>query len=805
MKTLVILNLQVVVALAALLSSATADDFTLHSFQRQQLTDVYYSEGANTGDLNGDGRVDVVYGPFWFVGPDFKVKHEIYTPVPQDTNRYADNFFSWVYDFNGDGRNDVFVVGFPGTPAYVYENPGPTGLSSHWKKHQVFDWVSNESPQLTNLTGDERPELVCTRDGFFGFATINWDRPFDAWSFHPISEQITATKFGHGLGIGDVNGDGRLDVIHSKGWFEQPESNAESSRWIPHAASFSNAYGGAEIYAYDVDGDGDNDVITSQAAHDFGLSWYEQVRDGDGVTFKHHLIMGSHPSENKYGVLFSELHSVALADIDGDGLKDIVTGKTYWSHHKQSPMWDAGAVVYWFRLTRTDKGVDWIPYQADGEAGIGRQLSVTDINGDGKLDIIVGGMKGAHVLTHQTKSVPEAEWQAAQPKPYTGLKLPSVESAKAARGPKAKIDEKTGRVEGAIEGESLKSRASAGKPQTQDMSRFKEDRWSDDAQLWWAGGRPGDALTLDLPEFTGTVDLEVVLTCARDYGIVQLSLDDQPLGDPIDLFNPDVITTGVLSFPKLAVKGRKHSLTLQIAGANPQAVKAYMVAIDWLRLRQSDGTFVAGASNVPPDGAASTAVVKQPVPATRETAKILFNGRDLTGWSGHADLWSVEDGELVGRTDGLRRNEWIVSDLSAVNFRLTLEVKLVDNAGNSGIQFRSKAHDGEVSGYQADIGAGWWGKLYEEHGRALLWAKSGEQYVKPGDWNTYEVVADGHYIRTAINGQTCVDLNDPRGATRGIIAFQLHSGGKTEVRFRKIRLELLDDKPEAPTDGKRPE
>jgi len=595
MKPYVSLSLQLTVV-AALVSTVAADELTLHSFQRQQLSDVYYSEGANAGDINGDGVSDAVYGPFWFVGPDFKIKYEMYSPVPQDTNRYADNFFSWVYDFNGDGRNDVFVVGFPGTPAYVYENPGPDGLSSHWKKYQVFDWVSNESPQLTNLVGDERPELVCTRDGYFGFATVNWDKPFEAWSFHPISEQITAGRFGHGLGIGDVNGDGRLDVIHSKGWFEQLAAKAESSRWAHHPASFSNAYGGAEMYAYDVDGDGDNDIITSQAAHDFGLSWYEQVRDGDEATFKHHLIMGSHPSENAYGVLFSELHSVALADIDGDGVKDIVTGKTYWSHHKQSPMWDAGAVVYWFRLTRTDKGVDWIPYQADGEAGIGRQLSVADINGDGKLDIVVGGMKGAHVLTHQTKKVSEAEWRAAQPKPYTGPKLPSVENAKATRGPKATIDSDTGVVAGAIEAETLKRRASAGRVQAQKMSSFKADRWSGDGQLFWTGGRPGDTLTLELPEFSGTVDLEVVLTCARDYGVVQLSLDDQVLGDPIDLFNPDVITTGVLSFPKLTVEGQKHTLTLQIAGANPQAVKKYMVAVDWVRLRRADGSYVAPAA-----------------------------------------------------------------------------------------------------------------------------------------------------------------------------------------------------------------
>ncbi|MBM3998623.1 MAG: DUF1080 domain-containing protein [Planctomycetes bacterium] len=185
---------------------------------------------------------------------------------------------------------------------------------------------------------------------------------------------------------------------------------------------------------------------------------------------------------------------------------------------------------------------------------------------------------------------------------------------------------------------------------------------------------------------------------------------------------------------------------------------------------------------------------QSPILATAENRGALFNGRDLTGWSGTDGLWSVENGEIVGRTEGLARNEWLVSDLAVDDFRLTLDVKLVDNAGNSGVQFRSRANDGEVAGYQADIGAGWWGKLYEEHGRALLWDKSGEAHIRPGEWTTYEITARGHHIQTFLNGAPGVDLEDPTGATRGVIAFQLHSGGKTEVRFRNLRLEVLESK-----------
>jgi hypothetical protein len=277
--------------------------------------------------------------------------------------------------------------------------------------------VHNESPHFVNLVGDERPELVHTRDGYFGYsAPADWKNALAGWTFHPISEQVAPKAFGHGLGVGDVNGDKRPDVIVVNGWFEQPADLTGDPTWKFHEVNFGG-YGGAEMYAYDVDGDGDNDIISSLNAHDFDLAWFENVREGSDITFKPHLIMGSKPEHNKYGLVFSELHSVALADIDGDGLKDIVTGKTYYSHHKGSPMWDAGAVVYWFKLARTKGGVDWIPFKADGEAGIGRQISVGDVNGDKLPDIVVGGMKGSHVLIHRREKVSREKWLEAQPKP----------------------------------------------------------------------------------------------------------------------------------------------------------------------------------------------------------------------------------------------------------------------------------------------------------------------------------------------------------------------------------------------------
>jgi putative heme-binding domain-containing protein len=181
-----------------------------------------------------------------------------------------------------------------------------------------------------------------------------------------------------------------------------------------------------------------------------------------------------------------------------------------------------------------------------------------------------------------------------------------------------------------------------------------------------------------------------------------------------------------------------------------------------------------------------------PVLADGNTVHRFFNGKDLSFWDGDPQLWKVEDGEIVGKTRGLGRNAFLLSHLVAGDFRLTCEVRLAPDGANSGIQFRSAPVSDGVKGYQADIGAGWWGKLYEEEGRGLLWDRPGDAHVRKEDWNLYEVVAVGSRIRTAINGKVCVDLEDPRGARRGVIALQIHSGGATEVRFRKLKLELAD-------------
>lgn len=180
-----------------------------------------------------------------------------------------------------------------------------------------------------------------------------------------------------------------------------------------------------------------------------------------------------------------------------------------------------------------------------------------------------------------------------------------------------------------------------------------------------------------------------------------------------------------------------------------------------------------------------------PLLATPENAKDFFNGKDLTGWDGDPKLWSVENGEIVGKSPGIKKNEFLKSHMTVTDFRLTLKVKLTPNKENSGVQFRSEPlASGEMKGPQADVGAGWWGKLYEESARGLLWDKSGEKHVKVEEWNEYVIEAVGPTIKTWINGQLCVDLTDEKISRKGIFGLQIHSGGPMEVRFKDLKLEV---------------
>ena len=143
-------------------------------------------------------------------------------------------------------------------------------------------------------------------------------------------------------------------------------------------------------------------------------------------------------------------------------------------------------------------------------------------------------------------------------------------------------------VKGALEGEKLKVLQSTGQVGGQEMA-YPDGKWSDDEQLWWTKGKVGDKLVLALPvKEDGKYEVQAVLTKARDYGIVQLYLDDKKLGEPIDLYNPEVVPTKPLSFGTQELTKGEHKLTVEIVGANEKAVKAYMFGLDYVLLKKAE-------------------------------------------------------------------------------------------------------------------------------------------------------------------------------------------------------------------------
>jgi putative membrane-bound dehydrogenase-like protein len=385
--------------LTVLLASGGPGVGAQERFERLTLSIDFLCEGASFADLDRDGKADVIAGPYWYRGPDFAVQREIYPPQAFDPGGYSDNFFAFPRDLDGDGWIDVLFVGFPGEAATWYATP--RGEDRHWTKHVVVEHVDGESPEWTDLTGDGAPELVYLSGGRLGWAGPERGAPEKPWTFHALSEDLGLQRFTHGLGVGDVDCDGRADVLLKDGWWQQPASLAGDPLWTKHAFAFSPKHGGAQMLVHDVDGDGDGDVITSLAAHEFGLSWWEHVKREGGIDFVEHRIMDDEPADNADGVRFGELHALALADVDGDGLQDVVTGKRWWSHGAKGDP-DGGsvpAVAYAFLLKRPGPGeVRFVARLLDDDSGVGTQVVAGDVSGDGRTDVVIGNKKGTFVL-----------------------------------------------------------------------------------------------------------------------------------------------------------------------------------------------------------------------------------------------------------------------------------------------------------------------------------------------------------------------------------------------------------------------
>ncbi len=362
----------------------------------------FRAEGVAIADVNKDGKMDVLVGDFWYEAPDWKM-HEIRKPGDwgDGLKSYSECMCCWADDINKDGWLDQISIGFPGKPAYWYENPKNQSVAQagHWKEHEIWHSACNETPLYLDLFGNGRKVLLMgwqpkgkDNEGQMAFFAPGSD-PTRTWEMYPISEPSLPGKpvpgtfrFSHGLGVGDVNGDKRQDVICTGGWWEQPEEYA-GKPWKFHPANLGEAC--ADMVAYDTDGDGKNDII-STSAHKFGIWCHQQRGSAAEPTFL---------KQDLFKDLVSETHALHCVDINDDGHKDLVTGKRWWSHGRSEPGHDMPPTLYWFEARKSSDGVvTFVPHVIDKNSGIGTQFVVADFNGDKLLDIAVANKKGVFVF-----------------------------------------------------------------------------------------------------------------------------------------------------------------------------------------------------------------------------------------------------------------------------------------------------------------------------------------------------------------------------------------------------------------------
>jgi len=375
-------------------------------FRMQRLDDYFYSWGVTTGDINHDGVPDVIAGPLFFAGPEYTERRAFtsartYSPA----NNFPQGMVYFASDFTGDGWTDILVV--DSRPVYLYVNP--KGEPRRWDRYNVVPTATSELELFRDIDGDGKPEVLFTGPGMvMAYAKPDPANPTGIWKVHNISAPGLAGP--HGMGIGDINGDGRMDVVNSRGWWEQPANGAAEDPWNFHPDSFGT--GGAEMGVYDVNGDGLNDIVTAIAAHGWGLAWFEQKRDAQGkISFVRHDIMGDLTTKNAGGVAFSEPHGSGFADLDGDGIPDMVVGKRLYSHLEShlDPDPYGPAVLYWYRTARNANapgGAEFVPELIHNRSGVGSQIAISDLNGDGAADIVTSSSKGTFIfwnLMHKRK------------------------------------------------------------------------------------------------------------------------------------------------------------------------------------------------------------------------------------------------------------------------------------------------------------------------------------------------------------------------------------------------------------------
>ncbi len=348
-------------------------------------------ETAGVFDVDGDGVLDIVSGGFWYKGPDFKRK----IPIADDHRRYNDyydDFSTIAMDIDGDGRMDFITGGWWGGALRWLKNPsdGTPGSSDKlWQAHVLAENIGNiETTRAWDIDGDGDLEIVPNTPGgpLVAYKLIRdaSGKATGKFARHLLCERAQ----GHGLGCGDIAGNGRKDFVFAKGWLEAP-ADPWKGKWILHEDFDCGRWDASvPILVVDINGDGISELILG-GAHGYGLDWWEQKRTANGRTWIKHPI----------DPFCAQYHDLQWVDIDGDGKPELITGKRHLAHCGGDVGERDDVGIYYFKWTGEGFAKQMIAHGPPGVGkGCGIHFAIADLRGSGRLDIVAPGKDGLAVF-----------------------------------------------------------------------------------------------------------------------------------------------------------------------------------------------------------------------------------------------------------------------------------------------------------------------------------------------------------------------------------------------------------------------